>query len=124
LSKHSEFYGRFFFDVFIVLLCIAKTENSAEVVESKTAVASRPSLGALPKRHSYDPVYSQDTPQRSNPFKVTKEKPTTHSNGGFFENVEKEKQILAKKAAEKSRKCRFCFRGIVPLNTEFIIQTD
>ena len=35
---------------------------------------------------------------------MNKEKTTTHSNGGFFDNVEKEKQILAKKAAEKSRK--------------------
>ena len=81
---------------------ISKTESSTNTVEPKSTAAPR--LGPLPKRQSYGQVYSQDTPQRANPFKVNKEKTTSHSSGGFFENVEKEKQILAKKAMEKSRK--------------------
>ena len=88
----------------VILIC--ETENNTKAVESKTSITSRPSLGPLPKRQSYGQVYSQDAPQRSNPFKVNKEKTTTHTNGGFFENVEKEKQMLAEKNLKKSRKFR------------------
>ena len=88
---------------FIALCYISDTESSTNVVEAKSRATSRPSLGPLPKRQSYGQVYSQDAPQRSNPFKVNKAKTTTQSNGGFFENVEKEKQMLAKKTIDKSR---------------------
>lgn len=73
-------------------------------MESETVVESRSSLGPLRKRESHEQVYSQGTPQRSNPFKVSEDKTTSHKNEGFFQTVEKEKQTQAKKAAEKSRK--------------------
>ena len=94
--------------------------SSASVGEPKSKKASIPSLGPLPKRQNYGQVYSQDATQRINPFKVNKEKTTTHSKGGFFENVEKEKQMMAKKAAEKSRKYQCCIGGSANQTTDFL----
>ena len=97
------------FSMFLILVSL-KTEIRLISTERYNDSESLDSV--TPSNSSVKPAYSQETSRRSNPFKVSSGKSKTNNpveSKGFFESVEKEKSILAKKASDRACKYKILF---------------
>lgn len=97
------------FGIFLILVPL-KSEISLISTERYNDSESLDSV--TPSNSSVKSAYSQETSRRSNPFKVSSGKSKTNNavqSKGFFESVEKEKSILAKKASDRACKYKILY---------------